>query len=46
MRVVPLTVYTEDVPWVRAAQRLEVEELECGFWRVRAVVELGIQMEL
>lgn len=34
-RVVLLTVYTEDVPRVPAVQRLEVEELECGFWRVR-----------
>ncbi|HET8701858.1 MAG TPA: KUP/HAK/KT family potassium transporter, partial [Nitrococcus sp.] len=33
--VMLLTVYTEDVPRVPAAQRLEVEGLECGFWRVR-----------
>ncbi|MDN5848610.1 MAG: potassium transporter Kup [Nitrococcus sp.] len=34
-RVVLLTVHTEDVPRVPTARRLEVEQLEHGFWRVR-----------
>ena len=33
-KVVVLSILTEDVPHVAAADRLEVEELSHGFWRV------------
>ena len=33
-RVILLTVQTEDVPRVAAAERLRVEEMEQGFWRI------------
>ncbi len=33
-RVILLTVQTEDVPRVAAAERIEVEEMEQGFWRI------------
>jgi KUP system potassium uptake protein len=33
-RVIFMTIMVEDLPWVKRSQRVEVEDLGSGFWRV------------